>query len=492
MKKIYLFLLVVFAFTINTKIYAQYSNASLEGTWVPESENNPYIVVNSLGEVTEVGAFDASGPAGAATVNPDGSFSMILGTNNFLGQIDSNTRFHLFIEGNSSYWNKVTDKSALSGFINGKINPNGSDIAALFKVDNNGNVTNSYLNIDTTLYSGKVFTANGYYAGYIKNSGTDCVSQIMLTGSISGNTLSGKSKGYCNLSNFSNFTLLSNPSGTFSASNMEGSWVSPGENNPYLIFNSEGNLLEFGGFDREFISGSATINSDGTIEINGINSEGDINFPGQFQDNNTFNLITYDDEYSEFRPIAWNKVTNPAALQGTLTGNITVGGATLYLTFDIDNNGLITNSNLRTAGLYTGRILTSNGHYAGLIKNGGTDKFSIIKLSGTISGSSLTGWSQDNDPNDNSGTSSFTLSTLSTNDLVYKDLKIHPNPVKDYLYIETLEKIIETKIYNIQGNLMNHFLTPNKTLNLNHLKKGIYIIEIKTDKGSKSIKFIKE
>lgn len=488
---------MVFALTFNTKIIAQYSNASLEGTWVPESENNPYVILNSLGVVVEVGDFDASGTAGSAAVNPDGSFNLTLGSNNFSGQIDSSTRFHLIIENSPSYWNKVTNKSALSGFINGKINPNSNELAALFKVDSNGNIINSYLNTETTLYSGKIFTANGYYAGYIKNSGTDCISQIKLTGTISGNTLTGKSKGYCSSfsSGASNFTLLSNPSGTFSSSMLQGGWVSPGENNPYFIFDSMGNIQEFGGFDRELISGIITVNTNGTLEINGLNAEGTIHFPGQFQDinANTFYLLVYDDEYSQFQPIIWNKVTNPAALQGTLTGNINVGGANLNVTFTIDNNGLITNSNLRTnsATTYTGRMLTSNGYYAGMIKNGGTDKFSKIKLTGTISGTSLNGYAKDNDLNDETGTSHFTLSVLGNSELMLRDLKIHPNPVKDYLFIETSEKIKEIKIFDMTGSLVKKIQFPENSLNVSNLPKGNYIIEISIPKGNQKFKFIK-
>ena len=81
---------------------------------------------------------------------------------------------------------------------------------------------------------------------------------------------------------------------------------------------------------------------------------------------------------------------------------------------------------------------------------------------------------------------------LGTKENLKESTTIFPNPVKDILTIKTNDKLIETKIYSIQGNLINHFPTPNKTLNLNHLKKGTYLIEVKTDKGSKSLKFIKE
>lgn len=486
---------MVFALFFNTKIIAQYSNASLEGTWVPESENNPYIIVNSLGIVSEVGSFDASGTAGSTTVNPDGSFTITLGTINMSGQIDSSTRFHLFIGGNPSYWNKVTDFGVLKGFINGKINPAGSILAALFKIDNNGNIVNSYLNTNATLYSGKIFVANGYYAGYIKNSDTDCKSQIMLTGTLSGNTLTGKSKGYCQSysSGTSNFTLLSSPSGSFSASSIQGSWVSPGENNPYLIFNSTGNVTEFGGFDYEFLTGNTTINSDGAINISGTNTQGNFNYFGQFQDANIFYLIMYDDEIQEFTPIIWNKVTNHAALQGTLTGNFTVGGSSFNVIFTIDNNGLITNSNLRNStSTYTGRVLTANGYYAGLIKNGGSDKFSIIKLTGSISGNSLTGSAKDYDVNDSGGTSNFTLSALGLDDNSLKSFEIYPNPTKEYIYLKTLDKIKEVKIYSINAKLINTYKTPENPIIVSQLTSGAYILEIITIKGSKTFKFLKE
>ena len=73
-------------------------------------------------------------------------------------------------------------------------------------------------------------------------------------------------------------------------------------------------------------------------------------------------------------------------------------------------------------------------------------------------------------------------------------IKVFPNPVKDYLYISNIEKGTEITLYNINGGLIRTISTNynNKTLKINFssLAKGVYIINMKTNKTEVQKKII--
>jgi len=74
-----------------------------------------------------------------------------------------------------------------------------------------------------------------------------------------------------------------------------------------------------------------------------------------------------------------------------------------------------------------------------------------------------------------------------------QNLKIYPNPVKDELRIESGELIIEkVEICDLTGKTIYQFDNLKNKINVSALAQGIYIVKLKTDKGTVTEKFIKE
>lgn len=69
-------------------------------------------------------------------------------------------------------------------------------------------------------------------------------------------------------------------------------------------------------------------------------------------------------------------------------------------------------------------------------------------------------------------------------------LTIHPNPVQDVLTLGTHQEILETKIYDLMGRLTQQD-TSAKTLNVQQLSNGVYLLEVKTASGTLKQKFVK-
>ncbi|MDI9308734.1 MAG: T9SS type A sorting domain-containing protein, partial [Limnohabitans sp.] len=69
---------------------------------------------------------------------------------------------------------------------------------------------------------------------------------------------------------------------------------------------------------------------------------------------------------------------------------------------------------------------------------------------------------------------------------------ISPNPVKDFLHIQSNDftAITSAKIYDLQGKLIQE--TTTTTIPVSSLAKGLYIVKVKTENAELSKKFIKE
>lgn len=82
---------------------------------------------------------------------------------------------------------------------------------------------------------------------------------------------------------------------------------------------------------------------------------------------------------------------------------------------------------------------------------------------------------------------------LATNDFeISNSVKIYPNPAKDILNITTIDnsEIVSAKIYDLQGKLVLE--TTTSSIDTNNLTSGLYFVNIVTEKGQSTKKFIKE
>jgi hypothetical protein len=91
------------------------------------------------------------------------------------------------------------------------------------------------------------------------------------------------------------------------------------------------------------------------------------------------------------------------------------------------------------------------------------------------------------------------VSSLKSNSIVVNnpetsDIVLYPNPVANKLNIVTKEKIRAIRITAANGSLVKVISNneENTSIDFSNLVKGIYIVEVVTDKGSSINKIIKQ
>jgi len=74
-----------------------------------------------------------------------------------------------------------------------------------------------------------------------------------------------------------------------------------------------------------------------------------------------------------------------------------------------------------------------------------------------------------------------------------KELKLYPNPVKNTLFVEGFSGTATVNIYDLSGQkiLSQQLSNTPSAINLQKLKKGIYLLDIITDKGRQVTKIVK-
>ena len=84
--------------------------------------------------------------------------------------------------------------------------------------------------------------------------------------------------------------------------------------------------------------------------------------------------------------------------------------------------------------------------------------------------------------------------SLSTVNINKSEVKLYPNPTADVLNIETDANKNLIKIIDLSGKVISTYsVQENKiSLKVQHLPKGIYIVEIENEKGKTISKFIKK
>lgn len=80
--------------------------------------------------------------------------------------------------------------------------------------------------------------------------------------------------------------------------------------------------------------------------------------------------------------------------------------------------------------------------------------------------------------------------TLSNTNNQKIEFSLYPNPTSDYLNIHSEEQVLDVTIFNVQGRQV--LKSSEDRLDVSNLTSGIYLIEVKTNSGKATSKFIKK
>ncbi len=70
-------------------------------------------------------------------------------------------------------------------------------------------------------------------------------------------------------------------------------------------------------------------------------------------------------------------------------------------------------------------------------------------------------------------------------------LSVYPNPATDVLTVNSASKVKAAKVYDVTGKQVNASVQGNQ-IDVKNLAKGVYILNVATEKGTESVKFIKK
>jgi hypothetical protein len=85
------------------------------------------------------------------------------------------------------------------------------------------------------------------------------------------------------------------------------------------------------------------------------------------------------------------------------------------------------------------------------------------------------------------------METLSNKDFAKAtEVVFYPNPVKDYAYFKTNEKVSKVEIYDSAGRILNSVSVNENKVNLSTLQAGSYILRIYAESGVTNVKLLKE
>ena len=80
------------------------------------------------------------------------------------------------------------------------------------------------------------------------------------------------------------------------------------------------------------------------------------------------------------------------------------------------------------------------------------------------------------------------------NDLPWDEkISVFPNPATNYVFIRSASKLLQANLYSVHGNLIKstQLNATSSVLPLNDLTHGVYILKLKTQNSSKTVKIIK-
>ena len=85
-------------------------------------------------------------------------------------------------------------------------------------------------------------------------------------------------------------------------------------------------------------------------------------------------------------------------------------------------------------------------------------------------------------------------SVLGVNDVVKNSngIKVYPNPARDFVNIASDKKISSIEIFSLTGQLIKTVEKDSKQVDISELKRGIYLLRLKSEGSDQSFKIIKE
>ena len=87
---------------------------------------------------------------------------------------------------------------------------------------------------------------------------------------------------------------------------------------------------------------------------------------------------------------------------------------------------------------------------------------------------------------------SINAKTLSVGIHELSSESIYPNPVIDFLTINSQVDLEKVEIYDYLGKKVLEDYSNDKTIEVQHLNSGVYVLKLYSQRGSTSLKFIKE
>ena len=178
-------------------------------------------------------------------------------------------------------------------------------------------------------------------------------------------------------------------------------------------------------------------------------------------------------------------------------------GNDIWYELTVPNNGAV---RVETAAFVSSTLAdTVLAAYTGTCTNlqevacnddGGTGSFTVLDVTGLTPGSTLYIRANEYATNnyDKFRISVYNLSTTTVEDNIIKGLTLYPNPISDFLNIESKEVITKVKVYNLIGKLVKE-ITPNQkkaTIHLKDVAAGIYFVKTEANHKTSTKKIIKQ
>ena len=98
------------------------------------------------------------------------------------------------------------------------------------------------------------------------------------------------------------------------------------------------------------------------------------------------------------------------------------------------------------------------------------------------------GWTKDPDTGYSTDCNSYTYIEV---ELLSSKIRVYPNPVSNYLVVESEVPILKAGIFSITGSKLMDINSDFNSLPVNQLPTGVYLLQLESEEGDAIIRFIK-